>query len=80
MLVGQRPAAIYEVPVSNTHYLPQSMSIESITSASQSKVAPTVAAPSVKEGFLQRLLRSDRRRKQVATQETDGQTLAAVSS
>lgn len=80
MLVGQRPAVVYEVPVANTQYLKQSMSIDSITSASQSKIAPTIAAPSVKEGFLQRLLRSDRRRKQAAVQETDRQTLAAVSS
>lgn len=80
LLVGQRPAVVYEVPVANTQYLRQSMSIDSITSASQSKVAPTIAAPSVKEGFLQRLLRSDRRRKQAAAQETDKQTLAAISS
>ncbi|XAO26062.1 hypothetical protein I312_104896 [Cryptococcus bacillisporus CA1280] len=80
MLVGQRPAVVYEVPVANNQYLKHSMSIDSITSASQSKIAPTIAAPSVKEGFLQRLLRSDRRRKQAAVQETDKQTLAAVSS
>ncbi|KAE8541840.1 hypothetical protein D1P53_002013 [Cryptococcus gattii VGV] len=80
LLVGQRPAVVYEVPVANTQYLKQSMSIDSITSASQSKIASTIAAPSVKEGFLQRLLRSDRRRKQAAVQETDKQTLAAVSS
>lgn len=80
MLVGQRPAVVYEVPVANNQYLKHSMSIDSITSASQSKIAPTIAAPSVKEGFLQRLLRSDRRRKQAAVQETDKQTFAAVSS
>ncbi|WVQ72122.1 hypothetical protein IAR50_001667 [Cryptococcus sp. DSM 104548] len=80
---AQRPTAIYEVPLnSNASYLPQSMSIESIQSASlnQTKVAPAAVAPSGKENFLQRLLRSDRRRKAPLEQVEDQNTNQSYGS
>ncbi|ODO11169.1 hypothetical protein I350_01772 [Cryptococcus amylolentus CBS 6273] len=77
---GQRPTAIYEVPLNSSTYLPQSMSIESIRSVSQTKVAPAVV-PSGKENFLQRLLRSDKRRKAPLEEiENQNQSISSLSS
>ncbi|WWC90589.1 uncharacterized protein L201_005525 [Kwoniella dendrophila CBS 6074] len=78
----QLPPAIYEAPNSNSYSsLPRSMTTNSFRGyegKQQSSVPAPVPAP-VKEGFLNRLLRSDRRQKPRSRLEEDEETVAALS-
>ncbi|WWC63402.1 uncharacterized protein I303_106002 [Kwoniella dejecticola CBS 10117] len=77
----QKPPAIYEAPTSASyHTIPRSMTTNSFRGyegKAASVIAP-VPAP-VKEGFLNRLLRSDRRQKPRSKLEEDEETVAALS-
>ncbi|WVR09524.1 hypothetical protein IAU60_006592 [Kwoniella sp. DSM 27419] len=76
----QMPPAIYEAPSSANYSLPRSMTTASIAAVRGYEVKQPVApvAP-VKEGFLNRFLRSDRRQKPKSRLEEDEETVAALS-
>ncbi|KAK8854696.1 hypothetical protein IAR55_003435 [Kwoniella newhampshirensis] len=74
----QRPPAIYEAPTSNSYSLPRSMTASSVSS--QQYDAKMVSTAPIKEGFLNRFLRSSERRRRPSTRfEEDEETVAALS-
>ncbi|OCF31545.1 g1/s-specific cyclin pcl1 [Kwoniella heveanensis CBS 569] len=77
----QMPPAIYEAPSSGNYTMPRSMTTSSIAAVRgyEPKVVPAPVAAPVKEGFLNRLLRSDRRQKPRSRVEEDEETVAALS-
>ncbi|WRT68506.1 uncharacterized protein IL334_005482 [Kwoniella shivajii] len=78
----QVPPAIYEAPSAGNYALPRSMTTSSLASRGYEGKPALVSAPvpvPVKEGFLNRLLRSDRRQKPRSRLEEDEETVAALS-
>ncbi|WWC71470.1 uncharacterized protein I206_105428 [Kwoniella pini CBS 10737] len=76
----QVPPAIYEAPTSASYHLPRSMTTNSFRGYEGKPVSVIAPVPApVKEGFLNRLLRSDRRQKPRSKLEEDEETVAALS-
>lgn len=71
----QKPPAVYDAPTSASYSLPRSMTATAISSHTSK---PIVLAQPTKDGFLGRLLRSDRRRRTRVEEEEEG-TVAALS-
>jgi G1/S-specific cyclin PLC1 len=67
---GQRPAGMYEAPISYVDAKP-------LPATAAAK--PTAAPPASKSGFLERLLRSDRRRRPATRLEEEEEAVAALS-
>jgi len=72
----QRPAAVYDAPGAVSYGLPRSMTSAGVAVAAK-PVQPAMAAS--KSGFLERLLRGDRKRRSVGRMDEDEETVAALS-